>query len=79
MLLAALSLFSSEAQAYSFFMVGYGPTISTNVLSLQISRPENGSIMNNYGELLVSVDSMVHGLIKIFRANVDGTFNRFRL
>ena len=37
MLLAALSLLTSEAQAYSFFMAGYGPTISTNVLSLQFT------------------------------------------
>ena len=75
MLLAALSLLTSEAQAYSFFMAGYGPTISTNVLSLQIPRPENGSIMNNYGRV-VGVGLQYSAWVnKNFRANVDGTFN----
>ena len=38
-----------RSPSYSFFMVGYGPTISTNVL-LQILP--NGSIMNNYGRVV---------------------------
>ena len=75
MLLAALSLFTSEAQAYSFYMVGYGPSLSTNVLSFQIPPPEDGSILNNYGRVVGVGGQWSAWLNKKTRANFDAGFN----
>jgi hypothetical protein len=75
MLLTALSLLTSEAQAYSFYMAGYGPSISTNVLSLQIPPPDDGSIMNNYGRVVGVGGQYSAWLNKKLRANIDLGFN----
>ena len=75
MLLAALSLLSSEAQAYSFYMAGYGPAINTNVITLQIPPPEDGTILNNAGRVVGIGGQYSAWLNKKMRANVDVGFN----
>ena len=75
MLLTALMLLSSEAQAYSFFMSGYGPAINTNVITLQIPPPDNGNILNNAGRVIGIGGQYSAWLNKKMRANVDFGFN----